>query len=149
DHDPAHTETGTELLLFPGYRLALGHLTSPPAPPGGAKIPSSSPRTRMSRRTLAHLALFIVNLIYGVNYVVAKGLMPEVIQPGAFILLRVVGGAILFWIMRAFLSQKVEPQDLKRLFLCALFGVAINQMMFFEGLMRTSPVNSSIIMVAT
>ena len=30
----------------------------------------------MSRTTLAHVALFVVNLIYGANYVVAKGLMP-------------------------------------------------------------------------
>ena len=40
---------------------------------------------------LAHLALFLVNVIYGINYVVAKGLMPAIIQPSAFILLRVIG----------------------------------------------------------
>jgi drug/metabolite transporter (DMT)-like permease len=103
----------------------------------------------MSRRPLAHIALFTVNFIYGVNYVVAKGLMPQVIQPAAFILLRVVGAGLLFWIVRSVYPQRVAPADLKRLFLCALFGVAINQLMFFEGLMRTSPIDSSIIMVAT
>lgn len=103
----------------------------------------------MSRRPLAHIALFTVNFIYGVNYVVAKGLMPQVIQPGAFILLRVIGAGLLFWMMRAVLPQRVAPADLKRLFLCAFFGVAVNQLMFFEGLMRTSPIDSSIIMVAT
>ena len=35
----------------------------------------------MHPRPLAHIALFVVNLIYGVNYVVAKGLMPDVIGP--------------------------------------------------------------------
>ncbi len=103
----------------------------------------------MSRRTLAHLALFLVNLIYGVNYVVAKGLMPVIIEPGGFIVLRVLGAGLLFWALRIFLPEKIVPSDYKRLFLCALFGVAINQLMFFEGLMRTSPINSSIIMVAT
>ncbi len=103
----------------------------------------------MSRRPLAHIALFTVNFIYGVNYVVAKGLMPQVIQPGAFILLRVIGAGLFFWMMRAVLPQRVAPADLKRLFLCAFFGVAVNQLMFFEGLMRTSPIDSSIIMVAT
>ncbi|MDQ3100661.1 MAG: DMT family transporter [Bacteroidota bacterium] len=103
----------------------------------------------MPRRTLAHIALFLVNLIYGINFVVAKGLMPVVIQPSAFILMRVSGACILFWILRLFLPERVVPSDVKRLFLCALFGVVINQLMFFEGLMRTSPINSSIIMVAT
>ena len=103
----------------------------------------------MPQRTLAHLALFVVNLIYGINYVVAKGLMPEVIQPGAFIVLRIAGAGLLFWCMRIFLPEKVALADMKRLLLCALFGVVINQLMFFEGLMRTSPLNSSIIMVAT
>lgn len=103
----------------------------------------------MPQRTLAHLALFVVNLIYGINYVVAKGLMPEVIQPGAFIVLRAAGAVVLFWCLRIFLPEKVAMGDMKRLLLCALFGVALNQLMFFEGLMRTSPLNSSIIMVAT
>lgn len=103
----------------------------------------------MSRRALAHLALFTVNVIYGINYVVAKGLMPAIIQPSAFILLRVIGAGALFWLLRIVFPETVRTADLFRLFLCALFGVAINQMMFFEGLMRTSPVNSSIIMVVT
>ena len=54
-----------------------------------------------------------------------------------------------FWLLRIAFPETVRPPDLLRLFLCALFGVAINQMMFFEGLMRTSPMNSSIIMVVT
>ncbi len=103
----------------------------------------------MSRRSLAHLALFTVNLIYGINYVVAKGLMPVVISPAGFILLRVMGAGLLFWLLRLFRPEKVALPDLLRLFLCSLFGVVINQTMFFEGLMRTSPVNSSIIMVAS
>jgi drug/metabolite transporter (DMT)-like permease len=64
-------------------------------------------------------------------------------------LLRVAGGGLLFWLLRMAWPQTVALHDMKRLFLCGLFGVAVNQMMFFEGLMRTSPVNSSIIMVAT
>lgn len=103
----------------------------------------------MDRRARAHAALFTVNFIYGVNYVVAKGLMPAVVGPGGFIVLRVLGAGALFWLMRAFLPERVSPADLGRLFLCAVFGVALNQLMFFHGLMRTTPINSSIIMVAT
>ena len=103
----------------------------------------------MDRRTLSHIALFVVNLIYGVNYVVAKGLMPNVIGASGFILLRVLGAVLLFWTARAFFPEKVRREDVVRLVLCAVFGVALNQLMFFHGLMRTSPVHASIIMVAT
>lgn len=103
----------------------------------------------MHRRTRAHLALFTVNAIYGLNYVVAKGLMPQVIGASGFILLRVIGAALLFWLLRALRPERVAWSDAGRLFLCAVFGVALNQLMFFHGLMRTSPINASIIMVAT
>lgn len=97
----------------------------------------------------AHLALFTVNLIYGINYVVAKGLMPSVIGPSGFIVLRVIGAGALFWVLLAFAWERVPLKDLARLFLCSVFGVALNQLMFFHGLMRTAPLNASIIMVAT
>jgi drug/metabolite transporter (DMT)-like permease len=105
--------------------------------------------TIMQPRHWALIALFVVNLIYGVNYVVAKGLMPDVIGPSGFILLRILGATILFWSMRAISPERVASSDLLRLFWCALFGVALNQLMFFHGLMRTSAVHASIIMVAT
>lgn len=102
-----------------------------------------------NRNVLAHIALFTVNAIYGVNYVVAKGLMPFVIGPNGFILMRVLGAGSLFWLVRVFRPERPAMSDMVRLFLCGLFGVALNQMMFFNGLMRTSPINASIIMVAT
>ena len=49
----------------------------------------------MRNTSLAHIALFVVNLIYGANYVIAKGLMPGVIGPSGFILLRVLGALAL------------------------------------------------------
>lgn len=103
----------------------------------------------MDRRTPAFAALFFVNLLYGINYVVAKGLMPAVIGPSGFILLRVAGAGVLFWAVWLFRRERVAASDSKRLVLCGLTGVAINQLMFFHGLMRTSPVHASIIMVAT
>ena len=75
--------------------------------------------------------------------------MPEVIGPSGFILLRVLGAGLLFWALYAFRPERVSAPDLARAFLCAITGVALNQLMFFHGLMRTSPLNASIIMVAT
>ena len=103
----------------------------------------------MERNIKAHLLLFTVNLMYAINYLVAKGLMPSAILPNGFILARVAGASILFWLVYIFNFEKIERKDLGRLLLCGLFGVAINQLFFFNGLMRTSPLNSSIIMTAT
>lgn len=103
----------------------------------------------LDRRSLAFAALFFVNLLYGINYVVAKGLMPGVIGPSGFILLRVAGANLLFWPVWLIKRERVDWSDAKRLALCGVSGVAINQLMFFHGLMRTSPLHASIIMVAT
>jgi len=103
----------------------------------------------MERNVKAHLLLFTVNLMYAINYLVAKGLMPNAILPNGFILARVSGATLLFWCIYIFKYQKIEIKDVGRLMLCALFGVTINQLFFFNGLMRTSPLNSSIIMTAT
>lgn len=97
----------------------------------------------------SHLALFVVQLMYGANYVVAKGLMPNVIGPNGFILLRVVGAASLFWAILSLKREKVALKDFGRLAICGLFGVALNQLMFFNGLMLTSPINAPVIMTLT
>lgn len=96
----------------------------------------------------AHLALLLVNMLYGANYLVAKGLMPHVIGPSGFIVLRVVGATSLFLIWKSFIKEKVAKSDLLRLAACGLFGVAVNQLLFFNGLSITSPINASIIMTS-
>ncbi len=100
------------------------------------------------RLILSHLAILGANLIFGINYVVAKGIMPDYLEPRAIIFLRVLGATIIFWIVGMFSGkQKVERKDLLRLAIISFFGVALNQIMFFEGLNLTTPINSSIIMV--
>ncbi len=99
---------------------------------------------------LAHLAVIGANVIYGINYVVAKGIMPDYLQPRVIILMRVAGAAIIFWVVASFYEKKsISKRDYLRLAICALFGIAINQIMFFEGLNLTTPINASIIMVGT
>ncbi|MCF8228522.1 MAG: DMT family transporter [Bacteroidales bacterium] len=102
-----------------------------------------------SKNTLkAHLALLGANLLYGLNYVIAKGMMPEYFAPRAIILIRVAGAVVFFWAFHFFMiNEKVRRKDLLRLVLCALFGVATNQILFFEGLNLTTPINASIIML--
>jgi len=98
----------------------------------------------------AHLAVIGANVIYGINYVVAKGIMPDYLQPRMIILLRVVVATLIFWLAAAFFpKEKISRKDYFLLAVCALFGVAVNQIFFFEGLNLTTPINASIIMVGT
>lgn len=95
----------------------------------------------------AHLAIFGANLIYGVNYTIAKDIMPNYIKPFGFIFCRVLGALVLFWLFQFFFEkEKIDRKDFFRLFICGLFGVASNQLMFFYGLNLTSPINAAIIM---
>lgn len=97
-------------------------------------------------KTWSHLSLFIANIIYGINYVVAKSVMPDQIKPLALVSVRSIGAVALFWLTSLSLpKEKVNRKDLLYLLFCSLFGVVTNQVLFLVGLNFTSPVNSSII----
>ena len=97
-------------------------------------------------RTWAHLSLLAANLIYGLNFTIAKAVMPEAIGPYALVSVRSVAGTLLFWISGLFIpKEKVPLKDLFYLLGCSVFGVVINQVLFLVGLDMTSPINSSIL----
>jgi drug/metabolite transporter (DMT)-like permease len=97
-------------------------------------------------RLLAILAALLASAIYGVNHTIAKGLMPLYIEPFGFILLRVTGAAILFWLISFFAPrEKISTSDWPRIFGCAVFGMVINMLFFFKGLSLSTPINSSVI----
>jgi drug/metabolite transporter (DMT)-like permease len=102
----------------------------------------------LSKATLAHFALAAVALIYGANYIIAKSVMPQPLGPNSFIILRVLGAAILFWIITARGMRLPDKADIPRFALCGLTGVAVNQLCFFNGLAITSPINTAIIMTS-
>ncbi|MDC0908611.1 DMT family transporter [Flavobacteriales bacterium] len=101
----------------------------------------------MNKTLTAHISLLIANLIYALNFTIAKDVMPNFILPSAFILLRVIGALFLFsFSYFIFFFQKIEFKDILRFAICGLFGVAINQLFFFEGLNLTTPINAAIVM---
>jgi drug/metabolite transporter (DMT)-like permease len=103
----------------------------------------------MTKAFRGHLALFAAQIIYALNYSVAKGLMPGFISPIPLVFSRIIGAMILFWLLSLVVkTQKVERTDMKKLAGLALFGVVINQVFFIWGLSRTTPINSSIIMIS-
>lgn len=97
-------------------------------------------------RTRAHLALLAANIIYGLNFVFGKAVMPQFIKPFALLTVRNVVTVALFWISSFFIpKEKVQKKDLLYIISIAVFGVVINQALFLWGLSLTSPINSSII----
>jgi drug/metabolite transporter (DMT)-like permease len=103
----------------------------------------------MNKELRSHLFLFSAALIYGINYTVAKDVMPHHVKPFGFIFLRVSGATILFWAVSFFFpKEKIKTPDYIRLAFCALFGVSLNQTMFFSGLNLTTPINAAIIMTS-
>lgn len=106
----------------------------------------------MNTGTKAHGALFLVALIYGVNFVIAKEVMGDgqVISPLALVMMRSIAGLFLFSLFHIlFIREKLQPKDIGLLLLAALFGAALNQIFFLMGLQRTTPINASLIQTST
>ncbi len=110
----------------------------------------------MSKRTLALIAATIVSIIYGMTFTIAKDVMPNYVEAYGFIIMRVGGSAILFWLVWLFSriskdvrDEKIDRADYPRIFWAAFFGVALNMLAFFKGLSLTSPISASVLMVST
>ena len=106
----------------------------------------------MNKKVTAHLALLGANIFYGAGFTVAKLVMPRLIQPIGFILIRAGVVTILFWLSffgGSKFRTKIDPKDFKLLLMGGLFGVALNQMFFFLGLNLTYPIHAALIMMST
>lgn len=97
-----------------------------------------------------YLALTLVSLFYGINYSILKIVVPDYVGAYGFIVFRVIVASAIFWVIHLFNREKILwKEDGIRLTLCALTGVAINQLLFYKGIGITSAVNGSIIMTLT
>lgn len=97
----------------------------------------------------SHIALFSANFFYGINYVIAKGIMPEYLSPIALVFLRIVPSALLFWIVgMAIKAEHFEKKDFLQLALAGFFGVFLNQYLFISGLNLSTPIDAAIIMTS-
>jgi drug/metabolite transporter (DMT)-like permease len=104
----------------------------------------------MNSRFWALVCAWIVAIIYGVTFTVAKDVMPKYVDAYGFIVLRVAGATVLFWLV-SFLGpkEKIAKNDFLRIAACAFFGVAFNMLTFFKGLSYTSPIMGAVLMVTT
>ena len=104
----------------------------------------------MNKRTLAIFAAIAATIIYGLNHTIAKGVMPNFVAPYGFIMLRVIGAAILFWGVSIFgPKERIERKDYLRMLLCAILGMGLNMLSFFKGLELSTPINSAVLITLT
>jgi drug/metabolite transporter (DMT)-like permease len=76
--------------------------------------------------------------------------VPHYVKPFGAIVIRVtVAGALFLAYKKMLVNEKVERKDFGLLILCGLFGVAINQLLFFKGLSITTPINAALMMTTT
>ena len=84
----------------------------------------------MNKNIQAHIALATTSFIYAATFSVAKEVMPTYLSPATFVLLRVIGALILFWIVGTFIIyEKTDKKDFPRLAVLGMCGIAINQLL--------------------
>jgi len=123
----------------------------------------ASPSREMAQSTVneqntlkVHGSLLLAALFYGASYSIAQQIMPRLISPEPFILLRVWISCAVFWAVYSLLPTSARQAlhtptvgEHRRLLACAVFGVAGNMLLFFKGLTVSSPVSAAVIMITT
>jgi drug/metabolite transporter (DMT)-like permease len=95
---------------------------------------------------MVHLAMVAVQFFFASLTVVAKFVLPSISPPG-LVFFRVTGAALAFGVLqRAFVGEAVtERRDLMKLAGLAVLGVMLNQLLFLEGVKRTTAINTNIL----
>jgi drug/metabolite transporter (DMT)-like permease len=105
----------------------------------------------MKPTTRAHIAVLLTNLFFAGNYSLVKLISPHPIGPFAINLTRVAISLVLFWMVWLFgnTPMGIERKDWGRFVLCAISGIAVNQMLFIKGLTLTSTVHAALLTLVT
>jgi drug/metabolite transporter (DMT)-like permease len=107
----------------------------------------------LTNNTKAHLGLIGTNVFFAINLSAVKYLTGNnYTLPFGLNLVRVGVSVILFWVLFFFNKERsnaIKKADLPRLVLCALSGVAINQMLFVKGLSLTYSIHAVLLMLTT
>ena len=119
----------------------------------------------MSPRQKAHAAVILANLMFGFSFSMVKVLVPQHMSSFALNVLRIVVSLPLFWGLLLLKPKQPPTQpgaghrfgaqagiakaDWPRFFLCGLFGVTINQILFVKGLSLTSTIHGSLLALGT
>ncbi|WP_407523828.1 DMT family transporter [Lacibacter sp. MH-610] len=99
----------------------------------------------------AYGAVLAANLLFGINFSIVKLISPKLIPPFGLNFIRVAVTVVLFWLLFTFKPGKagIRKKDIPRFLLCAITGVAINQLLFIKGLTLTTPVHAALLILIT
>jgi drug/metabolite transporter (DMT)-like permease len=107
----------------------------------------------LTSKQWAHLGLLGTNLFFAINLSAVKLLTGGGwIQPFGLNVVRAGVSALLFWLLVALAPSnnvRIDRADWPRFFLCALTGIAINQMLFLKGLSLTYSIHAVLLMLTT
>ncbi len=95
---------------------------------------------------MVHLAMIAVQAFFASLTIVAKFVLPSISPPG-IVFFRVTGAALAFTLLqRNLVGERVrDHRDLAKLAGLAVLGVMLNQMLFLEGVKRTTAINTNIL----
>ena len=106
----------------------------------------------MTTKTKAHVALLLTNIFFALNFTTVKYLISGgYLKPFGLNLIRVAVTAALLWVLYIFGKDKkrIQKKDWGKFFLCAIAGIAINQLAFIKGLSMTYSIHASLLLLIT
>ncbi len=106
----------------------------------------------MNQKTTAHFSLLATNIFFAINLTAVKFLINEkFVQAFGLNFLRVGVTSLLLWVLYLFKPQNavIQKKDYGRFFLCALTGIAINQLLFVKGLSLTYSIHAGLLILTT
>lgn len=99
-----------------------------------------------------HLALLVANVSWGLMAPFLKDLLNGgIITPMALSGYRIIGGALLFWLISLFIKpdknacNSIERRDIVPLIIASLLVIGLNQVLIIVGMSLTSPVDASVV----
>lgn len=98
------------------------------------------------------MGLLGTNLFFAINLSAVKYLTGNnFMQPFGMNVIRVGVSLFLFWLLFLIYpsKEKIDRKDTGRFLLCALTGIAINQMLFLKGLSLTYSIHAVLLMLTT
>lgn len=106
----------------------------------------------MTIKTKAHVALLATNIFFALNFTAVKYLLNgSFLKPFGLNLIRVGVTAFLLWVLYFFAPVKatIFKKDFGRFLLCAIAGIAVNQLAFIKGLSLTYSIHASLLLLVT
>lgn len=124
--------------------------SAPSAPSSGntaSNNTSAPPDHKASSLLIGNLCMLVAALFWGLNVSVTKALIPGEMTAHAITVVRLVGGAILFWFASAFVKcESIERQDWLKVLLGGFVGLFGFIYLFITSLRYGSAIDISIIM---